>query len=91
MLFEKKVLPKDAYASYETNCINDVKDGLLYNSFKFANPNDNVYSLTMNTDGISLCDKSNLSIWPVFFAINEISIESRYYIDNVISVMYYQL
>ena len=50
----------------------------------YAYPNDNVYSLTMNIDGISLCDKSNLLIWPVFFAINEISIDSRCYFDNVI-------
>ena len=38
----------------------------------------------MNTDGIALAEKSNLSLWPIFLAINEIPIEERFCIDNVI-------
>jgi hypothetical protein len=37
----------------------------------------------LNTDGISICDKSNLSIWPVYLAINEFNI------DNIIKAGIY--
>ena len=84
MLFEKKVLPTCTYSSIDMNSVNDIKDGSIHNSFKSANLNNKTYSFTINTDGISLCDKSNLSIWPVFLEINEIAIKNRYYIDNVI-------
>ena len=38
----------------------------------------------INIDGIAMCEKSTLSIWPVYLVINEIEIGSRFYIDNVI-------
>lgn len=38
----------------------------------------------INTDGIALCNKSNLTLWPVFLCINEIEIEKRFAIENVI-------
>jgi hypothetical protein len=42
------------------------------------------FTFLMNTDGISLAEKSNLSIWPIFFAINELPVEERFWIDNII-------
>jgi hypothetical protein len=65
--------------------IEDVYDGELYKSFinSFKDPN-NVYSFTINTDGISMSQKSNLSVWPVFLTINELPIEERFCIQNVI-------
>jgi hypothetical protein len=38
----------------------------------------------LNTDGISICDKSNLSIWPFYLEINELNIGKRFCIDNII-------
>lgn len=89
LLFEKKVLPVEKYSRRNKNSISDVKDSLIYEEFLHSIKNNNlnsssIYTFTLNTDGISLCDKSNLSIWPVFIAINEIDIESRFYLDNTI-------
>lgn len=84
MLFKKQVLPVVSnYFNENTHIMSDVKDGSIYKEFKKLNP-FNAYTFTLNTDGISLCDKSNLSIWPVYLAINELEIESRFYIDNII-------
>ena len=41
-------------------------------------------TLLVNTDGISRSTKSNQSIHPVFFVINELPLEKRFCIDNVI-------
>jgi len=46
--------------------------------------NKAAFSLTLNTDGISPYKHSNLTIWPVFLVINELPIEIRFSIDNVI-------
>ena len=50
------------------------------NEFK----NQLAFSFLLNTDGISSMKKSKLTIWPVFLVINELPIESRFCIDNVI-------
>ena len=83
MLFKKQILPVHQYSNESDDLIKDVKDGSIYKDFRNTNTNK-AYTFTLNTDGISLCDKSNLSIWPVFLAINELDIESRFYIDNII-------
>ena len=46
--------------------------------------NQLAFSFLLNTDGISPMNKSKLTIWPVFLVINELPIESRYCIDNII-------
>jgi hypothetical protein len=46
--------------------------------------NSRAFTLSMNTDGISLSEKSDLSIWPVILVINELPIEIRFCIENVI-------
>jgi hypothetical protein len=38
----------------------------------------------MNTDGISICTKSKLTIWPFYLAINEIIKEDRFIIQNMV-------
>ena len=40
--------------------------------------------LILNTDGVSLCTKSKLTMWPFFLAINECSKEDRFLINNVV-------
>ena len=42
------------------------------------------FTFILNTDGISVSDRSNLSIWPIYLAINEIPIANRYSIENII-------
>jgi hypothetical protein len=69
--------------------IKDIIDGRIYkNSIIDIEHNnhkkENVITLTINTDGISPCSKSKLKIWPVFLVINELPIETRYSLENVI-------
>ena len=68
-----------------TSVLKDISDGTIYSNFinSFSN-SDHIYSFTINTDGVSLADKSNLSIWPIFLIINELPIEERFFIDNII-------
>ena len=87
VLFQKNKLPTAYDFSSDGESLKDIKDGTIYQDFlKNENPNknSNVYSFTFNTDGISLCDKSNLSIWPQYFSINEVDIETRFSPDNTI-------
>ena len=69
--------------------IRDVDDGNYYQEFISNLPcknnlNETNYSFIMNTDGLNISVKSNISIWPVYLAINEIPIETRYFIDNIL-------
>jgi hypothetical protein len=87
VLFQKNKLPTNYDFSSDGESLKDIKDGTIYQDFlKNENPNknNNVYSFTFNTDGISLCDKSNLSIWPQYLSINEVDIETRFSPDNTI-------
>ncbi len=86
MLFKKKILPvQKRYQNSNENIISDIKDGSYYKDFiRSHHNNENIYSFMVNTDGISLCDKSNLSIWPVYLAINELEQGDRYQMDNVL-------
>ncbi len=43
-----------------------------------------IYTFCLNTDGISLCSKSNLTIWPVYLTINEIDRKCRFSPDLVL-------
>ncbi len=87
MLFNKKQLPSQYDFSTSDEYLSDFKDGTIYQEFlekENKNRTNDVYTFTLNTDGISLCEKSNLQIWPQFLTINECSIESRYSPDNTI-------
>ncbi|CAF0831338.1 unnamed protein product [Brachionus calyciflorus] len=87
-LFKKKVLPVQENLDNDLNIIEDVFDSEFYKSFKASieenGPKKTCYSLIFNTDGIELSNKSNISIWPVYLAINELPVETRYYIDNIL-------
>ena len=41
-------------------------------------------SLTWNSDGISVFKSSKCSIWPLYFAINELPIHKRWCSDNLL-------
>lgn len=68
----------------------DVYDGYLYKKLLENSEighlikNKKAFTLLLNTDGISICKKSKLSIWPIYLCINEIPIQYRYCIENVI-------
>ena len=78
-----RLLPRRGY-DCSNDYISDIKDGSLYQNFKAAKPSDNVYSFALNSDGISLCEKSNLTIWPIYLALNELDISHRYDFDKLI-------
>lgn len=56
--------------------IKDVYDGRIYQDFLKSVFGDEIrsktaFTLLMNTDGIKISEKSNLSIWPIILTINE--------------------
>ena len=86
-IFENTTLSKNNVNN--ENELHDFFDGQIYKnllksedgvSFK----NGKAFSLILNTDGVSLCTKSKLTMWPFFLAINEISKEDRFLINNVV-------
>lgn len=69
--------------------LRDITDGLLYKNILNSSignliKNRDAFTLTLNTDGISLSENSALSMWPVYTVINEIKPGERFCIDNVI-------
>ncbi|CAF0992928.1 unnamed protein product [Brachionus calyciflorus] len=69
--------------------ISDVTDGRIYQQLLESDDaylfrNNRAFSFCLNTDGISLCNKSKITIWPVYLNINEIPIQSRYSLENTI-------
>lgn len=73
------------------NVLKDIRDGKLYQKLLNMNNSDGnalrkqeAFTFSINTDGISPMNKSNLTIWPVFLVINELPLESRFAIDNTI-------
>lgn len=88
----KRIMKKNLLnQNYEWNnkYYTDIKDGEIYQNLlnsdeKISFQNNCAYSLTLNSDGISVCEKSNLSIWPVYLVINEMPIEHRFKIENLI-------
>lgn len=92
MLIKRKKLPITSNKFKEIDnrneqIISDVYDGSLYKQFRSSvNFSPCTYSFTLNTDGVKLCDKSNLTLWPVYLIINELDSEERFYIYNTIIV-----
>jgi hypothetical protein len=71
--------PNDSY-------LTDIRDGSIYKEFSNAEEvkAQKAFSLLINTDGISIAKNSKLTCWPIFFVINELPIEHRFSIDNII-------
>ncbi len=69
----------------------DITDGSLYKKILKSYigrliKQKEAFMLTLNTDGRSLSGNSTLSIWPVYAVLNEINLNERFCIDNVIVV-----
>jgi hypothetical protein len=72
-----------------TDRITDFFDGEVYKRLlngpygqKFKNKD--YLTLLLNTDGISKSSNSDLTIWPVYLAINELPSNERFCIENII-------
>lgn len=73
--------------NYQEVYKNDLRDGNVFKEFmKTAKSgvDDVVVSFTLNTCGVSLCDKSLKTTWPIYLIINKIPINSRFRFENVI-------
>ena len=67
----------------------DACDGAIYQNLLKSKEhgifiNKKAYTLLMNTDGVSLCTKSDISIWPIYLALLEIDIKQRFCLENII-------
>jgi hypothetical protein len=76
-------------APADDNVLRDFIDGGLYNRLlnsRIGNAlkRKEAFTMTFNTDGISLSNSSTLSIWPCFGTINEIVSQERFCVDNII-------
>lgn len=77
------------YSKKNSIFLRDFKDGEIYSDFLETENGKLIqtgrcFTLFLNIDGISLCKKSKLSMWPVILVINEIDINTRYSFDNII-------
>jgi len=88
MLFKNSKLPisQEKFRQIDNrnaHVISDIYDSSNYKKYRKAIKYSKFsYSFTINTDGVNLCDKSNLTLWPVYLVINEIDSEERFYIYN---------
>jgi hypothetical protein len=71
------------FSSYTSNVMTDIKDGHVYQQLKTL-CHDKFLTLTLNIDGVEVKKKSNKSIWPALLVINEIPLDQRYNLENVI-------
>ena len=75
------------YLRKSENKISDLFDGEIYKNFSKnfdIQQLDYIFSMIFNTDGISVSDKSNISLWPVYFNIAEIDKDERFCFENTI-------
>jgi hypothetical protein len=66
--------------------LNDIYDGRIYQE-QIQSGNlgkKNQISFSFNTDGISPFQKSTVTIWPIYLVINELPINHRFKMENVI-------
>ncbi|KAG8171808.1 hypothetical protein JTE90_006165, partial [Oedothorax gibbosus] len=64
----------------------DLYDGRVYKKFKEEHGNDNNLTFMWFTDGAALFKSSNVSIWPLYLAINELPFVQRFKPQNLILV-----
>ena len=75
---------KDTSLSNELELI-DISDGRIYKNIlkQEKKGSDNIFTLSISTDGVSLCEKSNLGVWPIYGVFNEIATDQRFCPENV--------
>ena len=63
MIIEKKIIPIVRHVTEDDQYIKDIKDGSYYKAFIDSfDLNANIISGLLNIDGLSICEKSNLSV-----------------------------
>ena len=77
--------------SKSSSSIKDIKDGLAYQRILSSVhgaliKKNEAFTFTMNTDGVTISEEENLTIWPVYLAINEIDVQSRFCLENMVIV-----
>jgi hypothetical protein len=79
----------DHQSDDSNDLIGDIRDGDLYK--KLLDSEDGSFfkkkealTFLINTDGASICQKSKLTIWPVYLTINELPSNIRFAPENVI-------
>lgn len=84
-LFKRKNFSEDIFHRFQrekSGCIDDIYDGQLYKEFVesgfLSEENKFNISFTLNTDGVPVFKSSKTSMWPVFFAVNELPIKMRF-------------
>ncbi|CAF1128542.1 unnamed protein product, partial [Brachionus calyciflorus] len=82
-IFIANKLETFVYSNQTNEFIRDINDGMIYQDI-LEKEKSNFFTFLLNTDGISLSEKSRLSIWPIFLTINELPIEKRFCLQNVI-------
>jgi hypothetical protein len=88
----KEIFKNARLLNYEQNSgenLEDFVDGEIYKKLIASEDGEffrqkRAFSFIMNTDGISICTKSKLTIWPFYLAINEIIKEDRFLIQNMV-------
>lgn len=83
------LIRKNTTASTSNEKMQDVTDGLIYKSILQSDIGQLIrekraFTMTINTDGISLSKKSHITVWPIYLCINEIPLDIRFAIENVI-------
>ena len=70
------------------NVLTDIFDGEIYAKFRQEetrlNHINQSFTFSIFTDGISVCKKSKKTIWPILLVINEIPIDYRFAIENIV-------
>lgn len=87
----KRILSRDLSFSNKiepcTDVITVVYDSEIYKNVFREHEEEirsgNVFTFSLNTDGISICEKSDLSITPIILAINELPLCERFCIENM--------
>lgn len=79
----------DVEPNNDDNLICDIVNGKIYKSLLQDDVGrlikaKKAFTLTLNTDGISVSMKSRITIWPIYLILNELPVDKRFCIDNVI-------
>jgi hypothetical protein len=69
----------------QNDYLTDITDGDIYTTFMSSkSKKNNNFTFIFNTDGVSKCSKSNMTIWPIYCAISEIPEGERFCLENIV-------
>lgn len=78
--YQNVIVTKDRQR--KQNIISDVVDGKLYQQANESHERP-IVSIVFNTDGVSMFNGNQKSLWPILFTINELPADVRFQDDNV--------